>query len=65
MKKWQKDRIAYAWANKLLPEHIEDLKGRLNNSEDGYDQIYLNIKIREAEEELPIIEEEYERITNG
>ena len=65
MKKWQKDRIAYAWAKKLLQEHIEDLKVRLNNSEDGYDQIYLNIQIKNAEEELQIVNEEYKRITNG
>lgn len=64
MKKWQKDRIAYAWAKTLLPAHIEELKERLKNS-DGVDQIHLNIKIREAEEELQIVKEEYERITNG
>lgn len=64
MKKWQKDRIAYAWAKKLLPEHIEELKEKLNNSEDGYDQIHLNIQIRQAEEALQIVKEEYERITN-
>lgn len=65
MKKWQKDRAAYSWASRLLPAHIEELKERLNNSEDGYDQIHLNIQIREAEEELQIVNEEYERITNG
>lgn len=59
MKKWQKDRIAYAWASRLLPAHIEELKEGLNNS-DGVDQIHLNIKIREAEEELQIVKEEYE-----
>lgn len=30
-----------------------------------WQSISLNLKIREAEEELLIIEEEYERITNG
>lgn len=65
MKKWQKDRNAYAWAIRLLPAHIEGLKEVLKNSNDDYDQLSLNIKIREAEEELLIIEEEYERITNG
>lgn len=65
MKKWQKDRIAYSWASRLLPAHIEELKERLKNSDDGVDQIYLNIKIGEAEEELQIVKEEYERITNG
>lgn len=65
MKKWQKDRIAYAWAKKLLPAHIEELKERLKNSDDEIDQIHLNIRIRQAEEELQIVKEEYERITNG
>ena len=64
MKKWQKDRMAYSWASRLLPAHIEELKERLENS-DGVDQIYLNIQIREAEEELQIVKKEYERITNG
>ena len=65
MKKWQKDRIAYGWAWLLLPAHIEELKEKLKNSDDGVDQISLNIKINQAEEELQIIEEEYKRITNG
>ena len=65
MKKWQKDRIAYSWASRLLPAHIEELKERLKDSVDGVDQIYLNIQIREAEEELQIVKEEYDRITNG
>lgn len=26
MKKWHKDRIAYAWVTRLLPAHIEELK---------------------------------------
>lgn len=64
MKKWQKDRIAYAWAKKLLPAHIEELNERLNNSDEA-EQISLSIKISQAEEELQIVEEEYERITNG
>lgn len=65
MKKWQKDRIAYFWVTALLPAHIEELKEKLKNSDDGYDQIHLNIQIRRAEEELQIVNEEYERITNG
>lgn len=48
-----------------MPAHIEELKERLKDSVDGVDQIYLNIQIREAEEELQIVKEEYDRITNG
>lgn len=65
MKKWQKDRIAYSWARLLLPAHIEELKEKLKNSDDEADQIFFNIEIRQAEEEIQIIKEEYERITNG
>lgn len=65
MKKWQKDRIAYFWVTALLPTHIEELKEKLKNSDDEVDQIHLNIRIRQAEEELQIVNEEYERITNG
>lgn len=62
MKKWQKNRIAYGWASELLPAHIEELKKKLEVTEDEYDQISLRIKIESAEEELQIIEEECERI---
>lgn len=62
MKKWQKDRIAYAWASRLLPAHIEELKGNLEISDDEYNQIYLRIEIKTAEEELQMIAEEYEKI---
>lgn len=62
MKKWQKDRIAYAWASRLLPAHIEELKGKLEISDDEYDQIYLRIEIKTAEEELQMVAEEYEKI---
>lgn len=65
MKKWQKDRIAYAWARKLLPAHIEELIDKFKISNDEVNQMYLNVEIRQAEEELQIIEEEYKRITNG
>lgn len=65
LKKWQKDRIAYDWASSLLPAHIEELKKKLEVTEDEYDQISLRIKIERAEEELEIITEEYERISNG
>lgn len=65
MKKWQKDRIAYSWARELLPAHIEELKERLKNSDDEVDKIYLNTQIRNAEEELQIVNEEYERMTYG
>ena len=62
LKKWEKNRIAYNWASKLLPAHIEELKEKLKNSDDEYDQISLGIKIESAEEELQIIEEECEKI---
>lgn len=62
MKKWEKNRIAYGWASKLLPAHIEELKKKLEVTEDEYDQISLKIKIETAEEELQIIAEEYEKI---
>lgn len=65
MRKWQKDRIAYGWAWLLLPAHIEELKEKMRISDDPTDQMYFNIEIRQAEEELQIIEEEYKRITNG
>lgn len=62
MKKWEKNRIAYGWASKLLPGHIEELKKKLEISDDEYDQISLRIKIETAEKELHMIAEEYERI---
>lgn len=62
LKKWQKDRIAYDWAKILLPAHIEELKEKLKNSDDEYDQISLKIKIESAEEELQMIAEECERL---
>lgn len=62
MKKWEKNRIAYGWASELLPAHIEELKKKLKNSADDGDQMSLKVKINQAEEELQIIEEEYERI---
>lgn len=62
LRKWQKDRIAYDWASSLLPAHIEELKKKLEVTEDEYDQISLRIKIDSAIEELQIIEEECERI---
>lgn len=62
LKKWQKNRVAYGWASKLLPAHIEELKKKLEVIEDEYDQISLKIKIETAEEELQIIAEEYEKI---
>ena len=65
MKKWQKDRAAYGWASRLLPAHIEELKEKLENSTDEYDQIHLRLKITQAEEALQIVNAEYERITNG
>lgn len=65
MKKWQKDRAAYGWAKILLPKHIEDLKEKLKNSDDEVEQFALSIEINRAEEDLLIIEEEYEKITNG
>lgn len=65
MKKWQKDRIAYGWAWLLLPAHIEELIDKMRISDDEVNQMYLNVEIRQAEEELQIIEEEYKRITNG
>lgn len=64
MKKWQKDRIAYFWASRLLPAHIEELKGKLEISDDEYDQISLRIKIDSAIEDLQMISEDYERMTN-
>lgn len=65
LKKWQKDRKAYAWAKILLPKHIEDLKENLKNSDDEVERFALSIEINRAEEDLLIIEEEYEKITNG
>lgn len=65
MKKWQKDRIAYGWAWLLLPAHIEELIDKFKTSDDETDQMFFIIEIRQAEEELQIIEEEYKRITNG
>lgn len=65
MKKWQKDRIAYGWARLFLPAHIEELIDKFKISDDPIEQMYFNIEIRQAEEELQIIEEEYKRITNG
>ena len=65
MKKWQKDRIAYGWARLFLPAHIEELKEKMRISDDEVNQMYLNVEIRQAEEELQIIEEEYKGITNG
>ncbi len=62
MKKWQKNRIAYGWASELLPAHIEELKKKLEVTEDEYDQISLRIKIESAEEELQMVAEEYEKI---
>lgn len=62
MRKWQKDRVAYGWASKLLPAHIEELKKKLEVTEDEYDQISLRIKIETAEEEIQMIAEEYEKI---
>lgn len=62
LKKWQKNRVAYGWASKLLPDHIEELKKKLEVTGDEYDQISLKIKIETAEEELQIIAEEYEKI---
>lgn len=62
LKKWEKDRVAYNWASKLLPAHILELKKKLEVTDDEYDQISLKIKIESAEEELQIIEEECERI---
>lgn len=62
MKKWQKNRIAYGWASELLPAHIEELKKKLEVTEDEYDQISLRIKIERAQEELQMVAEEYEKI---
>lgn len=62
LKKWQKNRIAYGWASKLLPAHIEELKKKLEVTEDEYDQISLRIKIERAQEELQMVAEEYEKI---
>ncbi|WP_276885651.1 hypothetical protein [Anaerococcus lactolyticus] len=62
LKKWQKNRIAYGWASELLPAHIEELKKKLEVTEDEYDQISLRIKIESAEEELQMVAEEYEKI---
>lgn len=62
LKKWQKNRIAYGWASQLLPAHIEELKKKLEVTEDEYDQISLRIKIESAEEELQMVAEEYEKI---
>lgn len=64
MKKWEKDRIAYFWASRLLPYYIEELKEKLEISDDEYGQISLRLKIERAEKELQMIWEEYERITN-
>ena len=64
MKKWQKYMRAYAWSSRLLPDYIKGLKEKLKNSDDD-DQMSLNVKINQAEEELEIIEEEYKRLTNG
>lgn len=62
LRKWQKDRIAYDWASSLLPAHIEELKKKLEVTEDEYDQISLKIKIESPEEELQIIKAECEKI---
>lgn len=62
LKKWQKNRIAYGWASELLPAHIEELKKKLEVTEDEYDQISLRIKIERAQEELQMVAEEYEKI---
>lgn len=64
MKKWQKDRVAYAWARTLLPGHIRDLKHRYKKSDNEYVQITLDIEISQAEKDLDIIAEEYKKITN-
>ena len=61
MKKFEIDRRAYYWAEKLLPDHIEKLKKDLENSED-YESIRLSFVISRAEDDLEAITKRYEEI---
>lgn len=64
MKKFEINRHAYYWAEKLLPSHIEKLKKDLENSED-YESIRLSFVISRAEDDLEAITKRYEEIREG
>lgn len=65
MKKWQLDRAAYYWAKTFLPTYIEELKKKIENSDDYIVKIRLNTKLDDAERDLTEISKMYEKLIDG
>ena len=65
MKVYELDRIAYNWACRLLPDHIEKLKKELEE-DDGKtaNSFYLAGRIANLEDDLAEITKRYDKLVS-
>lgn len=64
MKKWEADRLAYHYAEYLLPFYIKNLKDDLMKTKFNSNRDQLSRMIKSAERDLEVITKMYNEILN-
>lgn len=64
MKKWEADRLAYHYAEYLLPFYIKNLKDDLMKTKFNSNRDQLSRMIKSAERDLEVITNMYNEILN-